>query len=86
MIELVGVEIIRLGDADLELAPRLSDGQAARFWDAIGAAREAALAHASSLTLGVERTAWLRESGQLVGLQAGIGQVVLGRVDPVAGH
>lgn len=33
-------------------------------------AREAALAHAASLVLGVERTAWLRESGELVGLQA----------------
>lgn len=33
-------------------------------------AREAALAHAASLVLGVERTAWLRESGELVGLQS----------------
>lgn len=37
---------------------------------AVAGAREAALAHASSLTLGVERTAWLRERGQLVGLQS----------------
>lgn len=28
------------------------------------------LAHASSLTLGLERTRWLRESGELVGLQS----------------
>lgn len=37
---------------------------------AVADERRLPLAHASSLTLGVERTAWLRESGELVGLQA----------------
>lgn len=34
--------------------------------------RDAALAHASSLTLGVERSAWLRERGEVIGLQASV--------------
>ena len=37
---------------------------------AVADGREAPLAHASSLTLGVERSGWLREAGELVGLQA----------------
>ena len=37
---------------------------------AVAPGRDAALAHASSLTLGVERSAWLRERGEVVGLQA----------------
>lgn len=37
---------------------------------AVASRREPALAHASSLTLAVERSAWIRERGELVGLQA----------------
>ncbi len=37
---------------------------------AVADERELPLAHASSLTLGVSRTEWLRESGELVGVQS----------------
>ncbi len=37
---------------------------------AVAGARDAALAHASSLTLAVERSAWLRERGEIVGLRS----------------
>ncbi len=36
---------------------------------AVAHSRDAAMAHASSLTLGVERSLWLRERGEIVGLQ-----------------
>lgn len=37
---------------------------------AVADMRQLPLAHASSLTLGVSRSGWIRESGELVGLQA----------------
>jgi recombination protein RecA len=57
--------------AEPDLAPL--EGAAARSGTLVLAVMERAwepLAYASSLTLGLERTGWLRERGQLVGLQA----------------
>jgi RecA/RadA recombinase len=66
-----GMVLLLGGLPEAALAPL--EGAAARSGSlvlAVSERRDPALAHASSLTLGVERSAWIRERGELAGLQS----------------